>query len=78
LSVKADDELSILSLKYQERDVIQFHTTDIMNQFIKFILQRAIGAKISDILMNLKVPCISDLEKSLLTSLRLKMQRKMF
>lgn len=61
--VKADEELSILSLKYQDRDVIQFHTTDIMNQFIKFILQRAVGAKISDILMNLKVPSIADLEK---------------
>jgi hypothetical protein len=34
-----------------------------MNQFLKFILSNAVGMKISDILINLKVPSQVELEK---------------
>ena len=62
LQIKNEGEESLLIFKFQERDVIHLHSTATMNHFIKFILQNAIGVKISDLLVNLKVPTISELE----------------
>jgi hypothetical protein len=58
-----EDEEYQLILKFQETSVVTFHTTALMNQFLKFILTNAVGMKISDILINLKVPSQVELEK---------------
>ena len=38
-----------------------FQNTSYFRYFIKFILQNAMGIKVSDILLNLKVPTAADL-----------------
>lgn len=62
LQIKTDGEESILIFKFQDKDIVHLHTTATMSHFMKFILQNAIGVKIADILLNLKVPGIKDLE----------------
>ena len=62
VQIKTEDEESILILKNQDTDILHLHSTATMNHFIKFLLQNAIGAKISDILLNLKVPNNNDLK----------------
>ncbi len=61
LSIKHTDETSVLIFKHQEKEIIHLHSTSIMIHFVKFILQTANGIKVSDILLNLKVPTINDL-----------------
>jgi hypothetical protein len=61
LQVKTEEEESVLIFKFQDKEIINLHTTALMNHFIKFILQNATGVKIADILLNLKVPSINDL-----------------
>jgi hypothetical protein len=62
LVIKNEGEVSLLIFKFQEKEIIHLHSTCTMNHFIKFILQNATGVKIADILLNLKVPAITDLE----------------
>jgi hypothetical protein len=62
LQIKMEEEESILVLKNQDTDILHLYSTATMNHFIKFLLQNAIGMKISDILLNLKVPNNSDLK----------------
>jgi hypothetical protein len=62
--IKNTDETSILIFKHQDRDVIHLHSNPVMIHFIKFILQSASGIKVSDILLNLKVPSIKDLNET--------------
>jgi hypothetical protein len=64
LAVINNEELSILSLRSNEKEIIQLHASPIMIHFIKFILQNASGVKIADILLNLKVPKNLDLMDS--------------
>jgi hypothetical protein len=61
LQIKNEDDESILIFKFQDKEIIHLHTTTTMNHFIKFILQNAMGIKIADLLLNLKVPSIDDL-----------------
>ena len=61
MAIKNTDETSVLIFKHQEKEIIHLHSTTVMIHFIKFILQTANGIKISDILLNLKVPTINDL-----------------
>ena len=60
--IKSEGEENILIFKFQEREIIHLHSSALMNNFIKFILQNANGVKIADILLNLKIPLIKDLE----------------
>lgn len=59
--LKIEEENSILILKFQEREIIHLHSSITMNNFIKFILQNANGVKISDLLLNLKIPTLAEL-----------------
>ena len=61
--VKNNDEDSILIMKFQEKEIVHLHSGSLMNHFIKFVLQNANGVHISDILLNLKVPSFTDLER---------------
>jgi hypothetical protein len=58
-----DEEEYRLLLKFQDTTLITIHAPILMNHFLKFILNNAIGIKVSDILINLKVPSQADLEK---------------
>lgn len=62
LQIKNSEEESVLEFKFQDRDIIHLHSSTTMNHFIKFILQNAMGVKIADILLNLRVPTIKELE----------------
>lgn len=62
LHIKNVGEESVLEFKNQDKDIVHLHTSSTMNHFIKFILQNAMGVKIADILLNLKVPTIKELE----------------
>jgi hypothetical protein len=64
LTIKTTEEESVLIFKFHEKEIIHFYSSNIMNHFIKFILQNATGIKISDILLNLKVPALKDLEET--------------
>jgi hypothetical protein len=64
LAIKHTDDTSILIFKHQDKDIIHLHSTAVMVHFIKFILQSANGIKISDILLNLKVPSLKDLNET--------------
>ncbi|MBY0413599.1 MAG: hypothetical protein K2Q18_05515, partial [Bdellovibrionales bacterium] len=64
LVIKTTDESSILVFKHLDRDIIHLHSSAVMVHFIKFILQSANGIKVSDILLNLKVPSIKDLNET--------------
>ncbi|MBC7428431.1 MAG: hypothetical protein H7336_07465 [Bacteriovorax sp.] len=61
LLIKNTDDTSVLIFKFQEKEIIHLHSTPVMIHFIKFILQNAMGVKIADILLNLKVPAAKDL-----------------
>ena len=61
LTIKNNEETSTLIFKHREKDIIHLHSSAIMVHFVKYILQTANGIKISDILLNLKVPSITDL-----------------
>lgn len=61
LVIKNSDDTAILIFKFQDKEIIHLHSSMIMIHFIKFILQSANGIRISDILLNLKVPTIKDL-----------------
>lgn len=61
LQIKTEGEECILIFKFQNQEIIHLHSNATMNHFIKFILQNAMGVKIADILLNLKVPSINDL-----------------
>lgn len=61
---KNSEEESVLIFKFQDQEIIHFYSSPVMNSFIKFILQNATGVKISDILLNLKVPALKDLEET--------------
>lgn len=60
--IKNSEDESVLILKFQEKEILHLHSSQLMNHFIKFILQNATGIKISDLLLSLKVPAIKDLE----------------
>jgi hypothetical protein len=64
LAIKNTEETSVLIFKHLEKDIIHLHSTPVMIHFIKFILQSANGIKISDILLNLKVPSLKDLNET--------------
>jgi hypothetical protein len=63
LQLVREEEEFRLVLKFQETTIVTFHTTVLMNHFLKFILNNAIGMKISDILINLKAPSQNALEQ---------------
>lgn len=63
IQIKTEGEESILIFKNQDKDIIHLHTSITMNHFIKFVLQNALGTKIADILLHLKVPTIKELEE---------------
>lgn len=60
--VRDEDEYRLV-LKFQDASIVTFHTSALMNHFLKFILNNAIGMKISDILINLKAPSEQELAK---------------
>lgn len=62
--IKSEGEENILIFKFQEKEIIHLHSSALMNNFIKFILQNANGVKIAEILLNLKIPLIKDLEET--------------
>ncbi len=64
LSIKNNEDSSLLIFKCLDKEIIHLHSSPIMIHFIKFILQQAMGVKISDILLNLKVPSTKDLEET--------------
>jgi hypothetical protein len=59
--LKNEGEESVLVLKCQDKDIVHLHASQLMNQFIKFILQNANGVKVADILVNLRIPDLVDL-----------------
>lgn len=61
LIIKNEDEESVLILKCQDKDIVELHSSPLMNHFIKFVLQNATGAKIADILVNFRIPSLADL-----------------
>jgi hypothetical protein len=62
IQIKTEGEESVLAFKFQEKEIINLHSSVIMNHFIKFILQNATGVKVADLLLNLKIPTIQELE----------------
>lgn len=62
IQIKTEGEEQVLVFKFQEKEIIHLHSSVSMHHFIKFILQNAIGVKVADLLLNLKVPSIKDLE----------------
>lgn len=62
LHIKTTDDSTILIFKFQDKDIIHLHANAPMIHFIKFILQGAVGIKIADILLNLRIPSSHDLE----------------
>lgn len=67
IQLQSDDnnkESCTLILKNNEECILNLHSSPIMGHFIKFILQNAIGVKISDILLNLKIPMFHELEET--------------
>lgn len=64
LIIKTIEELPVLVFKHKEIEVIHLHSNPVMIHFIKFILQSAMGIKVSDILLNLKVPSLKDLNET--------------
>ena len=61
LTIKNNEDTSVLIFMFQEKEIIHLHASAVMIHFIKFILQNATGVKVADILLNLKVPKASDL-----------------
>ncbi|MGZ3786995.1 MAG: hypothetical protein ACXVLQ_00650 [Bacteriovorax sp.] len=61
VQIKNDGEESVLVFKCQEKEIVHLHSSSTMNHFIKFILQNAMGVKVADILLNLKVPSLKEL-----------------
>lgn len=61
LTIKNNEDASVLVFKSQDKEIIHLHSSPIMIHFIKFILQQAVGIRISVILVNLKVPSTNDL-----------------
>ncbi len=61
LTIKNTEDASVLIFKFQDKEIIHLHSSPVMIHFIKFILQNAMGVKVSDILLNLKVPTAADL-----------------
>lgn len=59
--LKNEGEESVLVLKCQDKDIVHLHASQLMNQFIKFVLQNANGVKVADILVNLRIPDLTDL-----------------
>ncbi len=64
LSIRNNEDASVLVFKHLDKEIIHLHSSPIMIHFIKFILQQAVGVKVSDILLNLKVPSTQDLLES--------------
>lgn len=64
MMIKNTEDTSVLIFKSHDKDIIHLHSTPVMIHFIKFILQSANGIKISDILLNLKVPSLKDLNET--------------
>lgn len=62
LHIKNEDDTYSLILKANEKDVVCLYCNQTMSQFLKFILNKGIGYKISDILIGLQVPKASELE----------------
>lgn len=62
VQIKTENEDSLLVFKHHDREIIHLHSSMAMNHFIKFILQNAIGVKIADLLLNLRVPSLKELE----------------
>jgi hypothetical protein len=60
--IRSLEDITLLIIKHNDRDIVHLNTSKIMANFIKFILQNAHGIKIADILTNLKVPTTLDLE----------------
>ena len=61
MTIKNSDDACILIFKFQEKEIIHLHSSVVMIHFIKFVLQNAMGVKVADILLNLKVPSTADL-----------------
>lgn len=62
LQIKNEEEVSILTLKSADKEIIQLNARPLMIQFIKFILNRAQGVSIANILTNLRIPSSEELE----------------
>ena len=62
IQIQNEEDNNYLIFKSGEKEIVHLHSSVTMNHFIKFILQNAIGIKIADLLVNLKVPSIIDLE----------------
>jgi hypothetical protein len=62
LQVKNEDDIAILTLKSTDKAIIELHARPLMIQFIKFILNRANGVSIANILTNLRIPSCAELE----------------
>lgn len=63
--IKSEDGNHFLTLRSMGKDIISLYSTENMVQFLKYILQNAVGYKISDILVGLKVPSASELDEVL-------------
>ena len=64
LETKSDEDL-MLTLFSGQKSIVAFYSHPKMLKFIKFILQNATGAKISDILLGLRIPKLTELEATL-------------
>lgn len=62
---KSEEGSFLITLRSNNKDIISLYSTENMVQFLKYILQNAIGYKISDILIGLKVPNAKELEEVL-------------
>lgn len=63
VSIKNDEGTSTLIITSGERNVVAIYSADNMVQFLKYILQNAIGYKIADVLRFLKAPTIAELDQ---------------
>ncbi len=63
LQLVQDGDITALILKHNDKDIVHLNAAVKMNQFIKFILLKAYGVKIADILINLKVPCATEIDE---------------
>lgn len=75
--LKNENDESVLILKCQEKEIVHLHASPLMNQFIKFILNKANGVKIADILVNLRVPGLEDLSKATKAVEQIKQSKEM-
>ncbi len=57
-----NDETATLTLKYGNKDILVLHSKASMIGFLKFILESALGHKISDIITTVQIPDLNELD----------------